>query len=341
MNNTSEKKTGSEPNHRISGNPITFIKNVCIVIIAIITVTWILPQCSKKQTDQITLVYSNKVNYEPLILATDKGFCRDEGLDVEVLAVVGGIVAAEAIATGSADIAAMGDAPAIIVASKNPNIRIVARYGCGEGIHRIVTQKSITAPKQLEGKKVGIQLGSSTHGAFLLWTEKNGLDIENVDIVSLNPLDMPDAMFTDQIDAIAGSEPWPTNVKNRCGDKVRELSSSEGLGNTFPHVLVATEKLLLNNPKSVEKILRAVKKATNYINENIDDSARLISNYTGLPVETQKICMSRLFWNVAFDSTDYSSMAITSAFLKDFGKIEQIPDFARIIDASFLEEIHE
>jgi NitT/TauT family transport system substrate-binding protein len=324
--------------HRKSGN-IGFL--TAITICFTVGVHLLLIQCSNRTSEKITLVYSNKVNYEPFILATDKGYYKDEGLDVEVRTVVGGIVAAEAIATGSANIAAMGDAPAIIVASRNKTLKIVARYGSGEGIHRIVTQKNITEPEHLEGKKVGIQPGSSTHGAFLSWLEKNGLGIENINIVPLNPLDMPDAMFTEQIDAIAGSEPWPTNVRTRCGDKVRELSSSEGLGNTFPHVLVVSEKLLLNNPRAVEKILTALTRAVAYINENIDESAQLISAYTGLPPETQKVCMGRLSWHVAFDSTDYKSMARTASFLKDFGKIELIPDFTEIVDTSFLKEIHD
>jgi NitT/TauT family transport system substrate-binding protein len=309
-----------------------------MILILAFSFIWLLGSCSKSQPDRIRLVYSNKVNYEPLILATSKGFFEDEGLNVQVHTVVGGIVAAEAIATGSADIGAMGDAPAIIVTSRANEAKIIARYGSGEGMHRIISQKDITDPMQLTGKKIGLQLGSSTHGAFLLWTEKNNLDINSLTIVSLHPFDMPDAMYTGQIDAIAGSEPWPTNVKARCGERVRELSSSEGLGNSFPHVIVASRKLLISNPDAVKKIIRAVRRAVTYINENFNESAEIIAKHTGLSPEIQKTCMARLIWSVGFDSSDLESMNKTATFLRDFGKIKAMPDFHKIIDASFVQE---
>jgi ABC-type nitrate/sulfonate/bicarbonate transport system substrate-binding protein len=284
-------------------------------------------------------VFSHKVDYEPMMIALEKGYFADEGIEVITREVVGGIQAAEAMATGSADIGAMGDAPAIILTSRRDSVKIIARYGGGEKMHRVIAQKGIAAPKDLEGKRVGIQLGSSTHGGVMQWAGKNNIDMERVQLVSISPMDMPDAMKTSQIDAMAGSEPWPTNVETHCGDRVSELADFRDVGNTFPLVLVASERLITESPEVLESILRGVKKGTEFINRNFEEAAQIAVSYTGLSPENQRRCMGSLFWEVGFDSTDLKSLQMTAKFLKDFGKIDVIPDFAKVVDTSLLENM--
>jgi len=280
----------------------------------------------------ITFIYSNKVNYEPMIIATEKRYFEDEHLDIKVSTVVGGIQAAEAIATGSADAAAMGDAPAIMLMSKNIPVKIVARYGGGDTIHRLIALRSITSPEALSGKRIGLQLGSSTHGGFMLWASANNLDMAKVDLVALNPLDIPDALNTGQIDAMAGSEPWPTNAETLCRDKVYELADFSGLGNTFPHMLVVTERLIGKNPQAVESLIRAIQRSVDYIKNNPDGTAEITAKYIGLPKKIQKRCTNRLSWEIGWEEQDLQSMHITAGFLKDFGKIKKVPDFHNFID---------
>lgn len=307
------------------------------VVFLFFSVIWVVYVTTAKHDKQITLVYSNKVNYEPLIIATEKGYFKDEGLDVKVHIVVGGIQTAEALATGSADAGAMGDAPAVILMSKKIPVKIVARYGEGDKIHRLVALRSITTPQDLECRRIGLQLGSSTHGGFMLWTANNHFDLDRLNIVPLNPLDMPEAMNTGQIDAMAGSEPWPVNVETLCRDKVHELADFSGLGNTFPHVLVVTEKLIAKHPEAVKGLIRGICRAVADINSNPDEAAEITSKTIGLPKTKQKKCTDRLNWEVDWTERDLQSMHITASFLKDFGKIQEIPALKEFIDTDYLE----
>ena len=280
----------------------------------------------------IRLAYSNKVNYEPFIIANALGYYPAVGLNVQVKLVTGGIHAAEALITGSADAGAMGDAPAVILAARNAPVKIVARYGKGENIHRMIAANGIQTPADLKGRRIGIHAGSSTHGGFLLWAESKGLNINNMQIIPLNPLDMPAAMQTDQIDAMAGSETWPTNVENLCGEMVHELDDFSGLGNSFPHVFVATKRLINMQPDAVRKLIYATERAIDYIIEHPDRAANITSRHIGLSLEDQKKCTSRLIWGVGWDSHDSESMAITSEYMKRFGKIENVPNLDDYID---------
>lgn len=315
-------------------------RTLAIVLVAIVVVASIAAWYWYEETRpiQITLTYSNKVDYESLIIAIDQGYFKDEGLNVTTKIVVGGIQSAEAIATGAADIGAMGDAPAVIVASRGYHVKIVARYSGGERMHRIIAWTDITSPKDLEGKKVGIQFGSSTQGAFIRWAETNGLNISKVQLVNIQPTDMPEAMKTRQIDAMAGSEPWPTNVEKMCGQDVYELGTSSGLGSNFPMVLVASDKLIQEKPEAIVKVIKAIMRASDYIRDHPDDAASIASGYTGLSLEDEKRCMGDLFWEVGLNQTDVESLTLTANFLKGFGTITEIPDIASFIDRTCLEK---
>lgn len=114
------------------------------------------------------LAYTAKVQYAPQILALKKGWLSAPGVEFKAidLGMSTGIAAAEAVVSGSADVAVMGDVPAIIaLASARPCV-LVCSYGGGEDMHSIiVSEKSgIKAIEDLAGKRIGVHFGSSTHG---------------------------------------------------------------------------------------------------------------------------------------------------------------------------------
>jgi len=193
---------------------------VAVIIIVSTAVGAALLLQPQDEEASISVAYSEKVNYETLIVANANGYFQDEGADVTVKLVNGGIEAATALITGAVDLAAMGDAPAVQLISQSQGAKIVARLAGGEGIHRFIAWNDVQEPKDLEGKKLGIQQTSGTHGAFLQWAEANDVDVKNITFVYLNPRDIPLAMQSRQIDAMGGSEPWAVNTENLCGDDV-------------------------------------------------------------------------------------------------------------------------
>lgn len=58
---------------------------------------------------------------------------------------------------------------------------------------------------------------------------------DKITIVPMDPLNIPEAMKYRQLDAIAGSEPWPLNVEKLCHNRVHELANLQNDKNHFPH----------------------------------------------------------------------------------------------------------
>ncbi len=270
------------------------------------------------------LAYGKKIHYAPQIIALKQGYFDEEGLAVEAKAVQAGIQAAEALASGSADIAVMGDAPGIIAASKVP-VKIVASYGGGENMHRIVAK----------GKRVAIQMGSSTHGGFLAFLAKHGLSTADLELVPLNPRDMPEAMITNQIDAGVGSEPWPTNIEEKVEGSY-QVATLSGLGNNYPLVMLVSEPYAEEHPEAVAAALRATQKAVDFMHEHPEEAAVMISETTGVPAERERKIMDTLEWGVVLDDATVESLKQTAEFLHSQEKIGAVPDWGRVIDKSFI-----
>jgi NitT/TauT family transport system substrate-binding protein len=286
----------------------------------------------------LRVTYSNKVDYEPLMVAVDKGFFRAEGLNVKPLLVSGGIESAEALATGAADVAAMGDAPAVISVCKYPQNKIVCAYGGGSQRHRLIASAQLKTPKDLEGKKLGLQLGSSTHGCFLAWATANGLDVSRVEILNLKPAEIPLAMSTGQLDAMAGSEPWATHTEKQCGARVHELAHFGGHMGTSPMVVLASRRTLEARPEALAKLVRALCAAVAWVNANHARTAAICAPLTGLSLADQETCAYKHTWRVRWEREDTDSLALTARFLQEYGKITALPDLMQAVETRYLQE---
>ena len=295
------------------------------------------PAPSPQQPIPFRLAYGKKIHYAPQIVALKKGYFADQGLAVEAKVVQAGIQAAEALTSGSADAAVLGDAPGIIAAASGMPVRIVASYGGGEKMHRLVAaaNSGIHMPADLVGKRVAVQMGSSTHGAFLLFLSKNKVDAKDVKLVPLDPSDMPEAMLTNQIDAGVGSEPWPSNIEERVKGSY-EVATLSGLGNNFPLIMLVTDRYAQEHPDAVVASLRATREAVNFMHEQPAEAAALIAEATGVPAARERKVMDTLEWGVVLDEATINSLKQTAEFLYAQGKIQRLPDWNKVLDRSFV-----
>lgn len=328
----SEKKVGSDTKRKMMAAAL-----VIVVMITVASVAFLLTPSEGNEMD-LTVAYSEKMNYETLMVANDKGYFDDVGLNVAPAIVTGGIQAAEAIVTGSADVAAMGDAPAVQLISKGIGARIIGRIAGAEGMHRILSDVNLTVPEDLNGKRVGMQQSSSSHGAFIQWCDANGISIDNLTFVYLNPSYLAEAMYSGEIDAMVGSEPWALNTENLCGSSVHELGNSSGLGSSFPIVLVASHKAISEKGEALSRLLEALDMANDHINEEWDDSMAICASLTGLSFADQSRGSGLQFFELGFNATDVQSMTMTAMALMDFGKIDSVPVIMDHVDLSYLPE---
>jgi ABC-type nitrate/sulfonate/bicarbonate transport system substrate-binding protein len=285
------------------------------------------------------LAYASKVHYAPQILASRKGWFAANGVVVQnlKLGMSAGIAGAEALVSGSADVAVMGDVPAIMALASRRDCVLVAAYGGGEKMHSIVVAagSGITGPADLVGKRLGVQFGSSTHGAVQLYLKRHGIAPARVRLVNIPQKDLVEALISGAIDALAASDPTPAQAGSRVGG-ARELACLSGLGNDYPLVIVATRDFAAAHPEAVRAIIAGTRKGVDWINRDPAGAGRELALVTGASPEQETATLRKLKWRVTLDERVIRSLSMTAEFLRETGKLKRVPDVLRHARPNFL-----
>lgn len=283
----------------------------------------------KAENTVCRLAYTAKGYYAPQFLASRKGWFAAKGVTVQdvPLGMSAGVAGAEALVSGSADVAVMGDVPALIALASNRDCVLIAAYGGGEKMHSIIAsgKSGITKPTDLVGKSLGVQFGSSTHGAVYLYLEHNGIDPASVKLVNMPQKDLIEGLQSNSIDALAASEPTPTLALKKVSG-AHEVAVLSGLGNDYPLLLVASKAFVDAHPDAIRAIVAGTQKAVDWINTDPDAAGAATAAVTGAPASVEADMFRKMDWKVRLDDQTIDSLNKTAAFLHRIGKLKQIPD---------------
>ncbi|MDD4701625.1 MAG: hypothetical protein PHI96_05335, partial [Desulfovibrio sp.] len=138
--------TKKDPFSHLPRFVLPFLMLCCFLFLFTASNSWAAP----KEPEVCRLAYTAKGYYAPQFLALRKGWFEADGVKIKDvnLGMSAGIAGAEALVSGSADVAVMGDVPALIALASNRDCVLIGAYGGGEKMHSImVSEKSgVTKP---------------------------------------------------------------------------------------------------------------------------------------------------------------------------------------------------
>lgn len=225
-------------------------------------------------------------------IAADKGFWRDEGLDVK-LPSIAGVGATNAVLAGSADFTNTTAASFLranakgqqLVAIANTldrvQVEIVLQKGYAERIAFDPARPSEERGKALKGARIAVDsINSVVHGYVRYAARKAGLDPDkDILVTPLQPPSMVAALKAGRIDGFAMSRPWPTMA-------VQEGIASvvvSGPGGDFPEINPFNYNLVVTRPdfcatrKDVcQKLVNGLQKAARFMREQPKEALALL-----------------------------------------------------------------
>lgn len=285
----------------------------------------------------VRFAYQDRIGSVIPIVAVDKGFFKEAGLDVKPLQFSSGPACAEALFSGSADVAGMGDTTALNMVSRRPDMVMLASHAAGEGRHRIMVRADAPYKKltDLRGKTIGVKKGTSTYGGLLAALKRDGMGPDAVRLVDLNPSVMATALQAGSIDAFAASEPTPSVAETKGARTLMDLS---GLGNDYPIMLLSNRRYVAANHDTLVKFFAVLAKAQAYATAHPEETVQLMAKVTGLPVAATRVAMSRHVYALRLDDVIIASLAQTGAFLALEKIIDTPPDMGTVVDHSFVSQ---
>ena len=191
----------------------------------------------------------------------------------------------EALSVGSIDFGLTGDAPPVFAQSAGKDVIYVAAEPPKPRSSAILVpaNSNIKTLKDLKGKRIAFQKGSSSHNLIVRALKKAGLSWGDIDPAYLPPAEGRAAFEKGSVDAWVIWDPYYAAAE-LSNFKPRVLATGEGLSDNNSFYL-SSSSFTQNYPDIIKKLLIALTEADQYIASNKKDSAIAYSNYSGLPLD--------------------------------------------------------
>ena len=287
------------------------------------------------------------VGYGPMFLARDKGFFKENGLDVELRIIEDAAIYMAAIAAGELD----GNASTLdeIMKYRSPEFcfKAVAALDDSHGGDGVLVREDVTSLKDLKGQQIGMNEGSVSQFWFNILLTREGMTEKDVQITNMTADDAAAAFIAGQIPAAVTWEPHLSLVRSKKQGKVL-IDSAETPG-VIVDVVALTCDYIKNNPKDVEAFNKGLFKAVEFIKTNPDEAyaimAKGVGGYLEKPADFAEAAKGVRFYdqarNVEFFGTPDKGeakdlMAMGNKIWGGFQKMKMDIGYNDLIDTSFL-----
>lgn len=344
------------------------LKRSKIIFIAIITLlAFILSACgnSNEATSTDTKESNDKIELKKFtltgvrdaqisaaqIIADKKGYFKEEGLDVTNHLIENGPEMGSMIAGGSAPISLMSNFLSITMKASDVPIKVVAVLDQMAGTQAMVSAPGlkIKSAKDLEGMKIGMPNGAEVYYAINSMGKELGVDVNKINFINIGPSDGLSALRRGDIDALAAWEPFITKGIQAGGEFIlsgRESNLPEKQGDvnwlSVHSTLMVTEDFMKDNPNTIKAVIRALKKATDFINSNREEAVKILAPELHLTESELTEIMNRNEYSMEVNDTywkESNSEGIMDYFLS-VGNIPKKPKVESYHDFSLLKEVY-
>jgi len=184
-----------------------------------------------------------------------------------------------AVVTGEIELGVSSETPFIHSVLNGDKINVFAIMITAENHLAIVARKDrgVLKAKDLTNKTIGVTLGSN--GEYFMDTVLllNGIPREKVKTVHVQPKQMFDVLMNGDVDAIATWNPQMTKARKELGEQGITFSAEDLYSPYF--IIAAGQEYVHAKPDIIEKIVRSLIKASDYIQEFPDEARKIVAKH--------------------------------------------------------------
>lgn len=321
-------------------------------LLTLITVTMVLAAgiisgCTASQrparmSEEVIIGSAFSILSSLVVVAMDQGFFSQEGLIITIKDYPSGKRAfIEGFSTGELDVLTSSGVPIVINSFERQDFSIVAIIGISDDEPKIIARKDrgIQRPEDLLGKHIATQLGSSVHFFLHMFLVDNGISDKNIKLSNIKAEKLPEALASGEIDAFCMREPFISQAKELLGDNA-VIFSKPGLFYKT-HNLVVRNNLIKDKPEVVEKILKALLKAEQFVESHPDQAITIVSNKLGMEESEVAVLWSKTTFELSLNQGLLTELEDEArwAMGSDLVAETEIPNYLNYIHVETLEGI--
>lgn len=232
------------------------------------------------------------------IVAKAKGWYEQElGVKVNFVQFDSGRDVNTAMIAKSIDIGLLGSTPASVGISKGIPYEVFWIHdviGDNEAL-AVKNSANVNTIKDLQGKKIAVPFGSTTHYSLLNALKNEGIDINSVKILDMQP---PDILAAWQRGDIDGAYVWQPTLGKLITDGKLIITSRQlaEKGIVTADVGVVRKEFAEQYPNLVAKYVSLQQKAYEEFKNNPDSAAQVVAKEFNINLADSKSQMNELIW---------------------------------------------
>lgn len=216
------------------------------------------------------------------VVAKDKGFYDEVGLDVDVGPGKGSGITAQLVANKAAD---FGFSDGYVLAgsiAKGMNIRMVAAvYRRNPTAIVYLAESGLKSPKELEGKTIAIPTGATQFQQWPAFMKGCGLDSSKVNVTNVDPAGLLPALLGGKVNAVGtyvqGTVP---SVEIRGKKEAGYFWYADCGVTSVSNGIIAHNDMIKDNPELVRNFVKASVRGFVYARQNPDEAAAIVKKYS-------------------------------------------------------------
>ncbi|MBF0521917.1 MAG: ABC transporter substrate-binding protein [Candidatus Omnitrophica bacterium] len=294
---------------------------------------------------RLTIAAQEWIGYGPFYLAQEKGFFKEEGVDLIFIDEQLDSARRDAFKQGMLDCEAATMDLLVSKAAQDTPIATVMELDMSFGADAIVANEGIKTLEDLAGKKVALARDDVGDTFISTLFYKHGLPLNALTIVPQRPEEVAQAFLNGLSDACVTWEPQVSEALKKPGAHI--LTSSKENPGIIIDTLNVRKDLLEKNPELVKKLMRGWFKALQYYKMNPVEASGIIAKYYKVTPDEYRKQVEGLAWSDyekqrnPSEAKEWSDAftAIVAVKLAN-GRIFKKPDAAKFINRTLLEDLY-
>ena len=215
------------------------------------------------------------------VIAKEKEFFREQGLDVDFRRLLTGRKAMQAIEKGWIDMGNIIDVNVAVHATQ-PKTKIkllTCTQMRTDGSILARKDRGIETAQDLLGKKLGYMKETSSHMFLIYFCRHHGLNIEDLNLVPTRTDHMEKELLSGELDACSIWQPFTTRARIAAAVAKTELVVMKNIDFFELYVMMAVNaRSLQKKRKEVEGALAALQKADEFIKDHTEEADQIVAD---------------------------------------------------------------
>ena len=277
----------------------------------------------------------------PFIIAHEKGYFKELGLDVDIKQVEGGHLAFKALAADEVDISTSSEAVVMFSSFKYDDFSMFCTFVNSDNDVKILARRDsgIKSIQDLKGKKVATIMGTSAHFFLSHTLLMKGIAESELLISGFKPQQATNVLLNKHFDAVATWEPYAYLAQKELGEDVILVEHDRVYIETFN--ALSKREYASKNKDTLIKITQALVKATKFIKSKPIETQLIVAKSLNKKLDVIKSTWNDFSFDIRLDQWLLTSMEAEARWAMEHGFVKKkvIPNYLKYINLEPLQKI--